>query len=88
MTTKNLAVLDKIRNLVMILQKHKTNPSDKLFARVEKDLKEVELELKNSHVYLLDPDLLDVMVGKIHYMMEKNTKLAKKYHAQRFTGRS
>lgn len=88
MTTKNLAVLDKIQNLVTMLQEHKANPSKELFVRVEKTLKETEKELKTSYTYLLDPDLLDIMIGKIHYMMEKNTKLARKYHAQRFTGRS
>lgn len=87
MKTKKLAIQDKIQNLVEELQEHKKNPSKNLFLKVDKELKLIEKELKTSYVYLLDPDLLDVMIGKIHYMMEKNTKLARKYMSQKFDGR-
>lgn len=87
MKTKKLAIQDKIQNLVEELQEHKKNPSKNLFLKVDKELKLIESELKTSYVYLLDPDLLDVMIGKIHYMMEKNTKLARKYMSQKFDGR-
>ena len=90
MTTKNikyLNTLDKMNALVVLLKKHRRNPSVKLMSLVESELAKVEADLNNSYYYLLEPETVDLLIGKIHFMMNKTTDLSKKYEKQKFTGR-
>jgi hypothetical protein len=85
MTTniKTKQSVEKIAKLVQLLSKHKKSPSSALFSRIERDLALLENELKNSYSYILDPTTIDLLIGKIHFMMEKNTRLSNKYYKQK-----
>lgn len=90
MTTKNhkyFHTLDKLNALADLLHKHRRNPTSKLMNLVESELAIVEDDLKNSFYYFLDPDTVDVLIGKVHHMMNKTSVLSKKYEKQKFTGR-
>lgn len=54
-------------------------PEPKKFARVQKELLQIKLDLSSTYLMILSNDDLEYMIGKIESMLEKNTKLARKY---------
>lgn len=77
--TKYSEIFNKIEKLLNQTRDLRENPEPRKFARIQKQLLALKLELSSSYLMFLSREDLEYMIGKVESMLEKNTKLARKY---------